>query len=147
MEREELTARLTELFEQISARATPPGMGGLPDVELTMPQLRVLALLSSGPRRMSEVAAFLGVGLSSATGMVDRLLNRDLVDRSHDSTDRRVVICRLTERGTSVLQQYSQIGRTHIRRTADLLEEHELRKVVEAMEILVAAFAREEPGS
>ena len=147
MEKEELTARLTELFEQISARATPPGMGGLPDVELTMPQLRVLALLSRGPRRMSEVAAFLGVGLSSATGMVDRLLNRDLVDRSHGSIDRRVVTCRLTERGTSVFQQYSQIGRTHIRRTADLLEEHELRKVVEAMEILAAAFAREEPGS
>ena len=147
MAKEELIARLTELFEQISAQATPPGMGGLPDVELTMPQLRVLALLSRGPRRMSEVAAFLGVGLSSATGMVDRLLNRGLVDRSHDSADRRVVICRLTDTGTSVFQQYWQVGRTHIRRTADVLEEHELRKVVEAMEILATAFARGQPGS
>ena len=147
MAKEELIARLTELFEHISAQATPPGMGGLPDVELTMPQLRVLALLSRGPSRMSEVAAFLGVGLSSATGMVDRLLIRGLVGRSHDKADRRVVICRLTDAGAGVFRQYWQIGRTHIRKTADMLEEHELRKVVEAMEILTAAFARREPGS
>ena len=47
----------------------------------------------------------------------------------------------------SVNMAYWQVGRTHIRRTADVLEEHELRKVVEAMEILAAAFARKEPGS
>ena len=143
MPKEELTARLLELLERMPFQRTPAGFECPPDVELTMPQFRVLALLSRGPRRMSEIATFLGVALSSATGMVDRLVDRGLAARSHDRADRRVVTCRLTERGSRAFQQHWQIGRSHIEQTAKLLKEHELRKVVEAMEILAAAFQRE----
>jgi len=143
MSKEELTARLAELFEQVFLQRRPAAFGDLPDIELTMPQFRVLALLSRGPTRMSEIATFLGVGLSSATGMVDRLVSKDLVVRSHGRADRRVVTCRTTDRGNRVFQQYWSVGRTHIEETANLLEEHELEKVVEAMEIMAAVFARE----
>ena len=145
MSKEELAARLTELMGQMSLHRMPAALESLPDVELTFPQLRTLNLLSRGPQRMSDIAAFLGVGLSSTTGMVGRLVDRGLVARSHDRADRRVVTCRLTGHGTRVFEQHWQIGRSHIEQTAKMLAEDELRKVVEALEIVAAAFAREGP--
>ena len=143
MSKQELVDRLMFLAEHAPLRSMPAAFDRPLGVELTIPQLRTVNFLSRGPERMTEIAAFLGVGLSSATGMVDRLVEKGLVERTHDRSDRRVVTCRLTDEGSRVFRQHLQIGRSHAERMADMLEEHELEKIVEAMEILIAAFARE----
>ena len=143
MSKQELIDRLMYLAEHAPLRSMPAAFEHPLDVELTIPQLRTVNFLSRGPERMSEIAAFLGIGLSSATGMVDRLVEKGLVERTHDRSDRRVVTCRLTDLGRRTFQQHMQIGRSHVEQMADMLQEPELEKIVEAIEILMAAFARE----
>jgi len=143
MSKQEMTARLAELMEHMSQQRMPAAFEDLPDVELTLPQMRTLTLLSRGAQRMSDVAAFLGVGLSSATGMIDRLVDKGLVARSHGSADRRIVTCSLTELGHDVFQQCWRVPMGHIEQVGRVLDETQLGKIVEAMEILAAAFARE----
>ncbi len=69
-------------------------------MDFTMPQLKAMFLLFlNGPMRMSDLAADLGVTLATSTGLIDRLVERDLVVRESDPGDRRVVLCRLSESG------------------------------------------------
>ena len=49
-----------------------------------------------GELTMSRLAEFLDVSLSNATGLVDRIEERGLVERSRVPDDRRVVLVRLT---------------------------------------------------
>lgn len=55
--------------------------------------LNVLLLLEGGgPISMSRLAEALDISVASATGVVDRMEARGLVERRHDTADRRVVL-------------------------------------------------------
>jgi DNA-binding MarR family transcriptional regulator len=145
-QRASLRIRFVDLGQELYARlrASPPQRWI--DPELTLPQIRVLLRLAEGPARMGEVAAFLAVGLPSATGIVDRLVARSLVAREDHPDDRRVVLCRLTGPGRAQVQRFWRVERDRLREVAAALSEEELATVVRAMEILVegARRAREE---
>ena len=73
-------------------------------VDLTMSQLKVVLLLySQGPAHMSRLATALGVSLPTATGIVDRLVERGLVMREEYPGDRRLVVIRLSEHGEGLI--------------------------------------------
>jgi DNA-binding MarR family transcriptional regulator len=76
---------------------------GLEEVELTATQYRILILLSDGEAMSSALASRLAVSPPSVTSVVDGLVNRGLVDRSHDLDDRRRISLELTEEGIKVL--------------------------------------------
>jgi len=73
-------------------------------VDLTMPQLKAL-LLAHTPAGLShgEIARALGVGLSTVTGIVDRLVEQGLVERHADPADRRLSRVRSTPAGADLL--------------------------------------------
>jgi DNA-binding MarR family transcriptional regulator len=142
--RAELTQRLIDTLSHSSFELRGADQLEWPQVELTMPQLRTLVFLRAAPQRMSDVAAMLGSGLSSATSMIERLESKGLVQRIHDPHDRRVVRCQLSEQGTAELERFWRVQTSKIQVVADLLSDDELMKVVEAMEILGAAIERYE---
>ena len=94
---EELIERLSRASERISMQMRSASIQDWPDIELTMPQLRTLVLLSHGPQRMGEIAAALGISLPATTNMIVRLEGKGLVERVHDRDDRRVVRCHLRD--------------------------------------------------
>jgi len=69
-------------------------------VELDVPigQLKTLFMLwtAGKPQTMGQIAQALGVSLGSVTGLVDGLVERDLVRRDEDPADRRQKLARLT---------------------------------------------------
>ena len=72
--------------------------------DLTMAQLRVLLVLQAvGPSRMSDIASTLEVALPTVTGIVDKLVKKDLVTRQADPGDRRVVIVGLSVGGQELI--------------------------------------------
>jgi DNA-binding MarR family transcriptional regulator len=48
---------------------------------------------------MSDISTHLGIAFSSATGVIDRLVERGLVERARPEEDRRTVRVALTRRG------------------------------------------------
>ena len=54
-----------------------------------------------GPLPMTRVAEMIGSGLPTATGLVNRMVERGFVRREHDTRDRRVVLVSLTEAGAA----------------------------------------------
>jgi len=65
---------------------------------LTGPQVTVMAcLVRGGPLTLTELSRQLGMSHSTASGIVDRLQARGLVQRTPDATDRRRTRITVTE--------------------------------------------------
>jgi DNA-binding MarR family transcriptional regulator len=75
----------------------------LSEHDLTLAQYRLLGLLDERPEMASVLAEKLTVSRPSVTTVVDGLSARGLVERSHDTSDRRRVNHVLTEAGRSAL--------------------------------------------
>lgn len=128
-------------------RALRPAQEWL-EVELTMPQLKVLYVLYfEGASRMGHLAASLGVTLSTVTGIVDRLVEHDFVRREEDPQDRRLVVCRLTTQGSDTVERLHQAGRGRMAQLLDGLALEDLRAVAGGLDILLAAARREVAGA
>jgi long-chain acyl-CoA synthetase len=75
----------------------------LAEVDLTLPQYRVLTLLDEGSARSSDLAQRLAVRPPSVTSVIDGLVLRALVERGHAEQDRRQVTLQLTAEGALLL--------------------------------------------
>lgn len=94
-------SRLVRLHRPADARS-PDWL----DQELTFSQLRLLFLLrEQGPVTMSGLAEALAVTAATASGVVERIERRGLVERRHRPDDRRVVECVLTEAGERLVRE------------------------------------------
>src|SRR4051812_33322980 len=67
--------------------------------DLSLTQLRALAVLRDREPKMAELAAFLGLDRSSVSGLIDRAAKRGLVRRDTSSDDGRAVRVSLTAEG------------------------------------------------
>ena len=89
-----------------------------------------------GPLRMGSISRHLGRALPAATTIVDRLVDKQLVDRVSHPTDRRVDLCRITAQGNEVIERFWRIGRERIDMVANLLDEEQLEFVVQGLELI-----------
>lgn len=135
--RQELTDRFRELAESLNRRLHTGRLDEWEGLDITIPQIKTLVLLERvGPLRMGNIAISLGRALSATTTIMDRLVEKGLVDRVSDPNDRRVVICKLTDAGEEEIKRFWGIGRERLDLTADLLDEEQLEMVVKGLELI-----------
>jgi len=70
--------------------------------DLSLTQLRLLAILRDRTPTMGGLATFLGLDRSSVSGLVDRAVERGLVERMPDERDRRSTRVALAPAGASL---------------------------------------------
>ena len=81
-----------------------------------MSQAKVLYLVQAAhDLRMSDLSAHLGVSLSTVSGVVDRLVDQGLLARRDDPADRRHVVLRITDAGTTQLELFRELNAGQIR--------------------------------
>lgn len=108
---------------------------------LPVSQSMVLQSLASDPepKRMSDIAAALGVAQSTATRFVEPLVGQSLVERQPAPDDGRAIVIGLTARGREVAEE---VIRGSLRCSEGILERvpaRQRQQVVEALETVVAA--------
>ena len=114
----------------------------LQPLELTLSQYRVLCALEAGAEASSSLAEKLAVSAPSVTTVVDGLVARRLVDRSHDAgPDRRRVSISLTPAGAAIADE----ARTSVaHRLADVASHLErpddARRAVDCLELWARAL-------
>jgi DNA-binding MarR family transcriptional regulator len=86
-----------------------------------------------GEMAMSRVAEVLDVSLSNASGLIDRLEERGLVERIRVTDDRRVVLVRLTEHGRKTLGEVEVLKEEMVRRVVSKLSAHQLDRLNRAL--------------
>ena len=93
---------------------------------------------------MSRLAEFLDVSLSNATGLIDRMEERGLVERSRVSDDRRVVLVRLTAAGLSVLHEIQILKDDLLKAVLARLDDGQLTRLEAALHDFRGAIRAEE---
>ena len=105
--------------------------------ELPPPQMRALFMLRHrGDLTMHEVAGGLGVAMSTATQLADRLERLGLVGRRADAADRRVVRLALTESGSAALAEHAQVRDQRIAAAMEQLSPGEREVVLQGLRLL-----------
>ncbi len=113
---------------------------------LSLIQLNVVAVIEAeGPLSMSRLADELDVSVASATGIIDRMERRGLVERRHATDDRRVVAVHLTEQGAGVFRVFASRRREHLARLLAELTDDELAGLLAGIRGLRAARQRLAP--
>ena len=139
-EKREMIDRILGQVEGAFRELLPRAHQELLDLDLTTPQLKVVLLVYlNGPARMSELASALGVSLATTTGIIDRLVDRDIVERENSREDRRVVVCRLSAKGQELTDRLYTSGRERARQLLLGLDEDKLSKLDEALASLSGA--------
>ncbi len=112
---------------------------------LTLPQVKALIFLyDNGDRSMTELANGLAVSLPSASELVDRLIDRGLVDRMTDPADRRRVLVSLTEPAIGYGRRIHDLRRLQASFALDRMPAEERACFVRSVRALAAALA---PGA
>jgi len=102
----------------------------------------IMMLEAEGPLTMTLLAEAIDVSLSSATGLVSRMEERGLVERLHDSADRRVVRVRLTDAGRAVTEEHELLHQRQMARLLDAMTPDEQRTCLAAVRIVRATIER-----
>jgi DNA-binding MarR family transcriptional regulator len=106
---------------------------------MTMPQWRVLVLADEGSCNVTAVAEDLGVHMSNATRMCDRLVAAGLLDRRRADYDRRHVLLTLTAAGDELVRSAMDYRRRAIEAAMDRMTHQERATVVSAASVFVRA--------
>jgi MarR family transcriptional regulator, organic hydroperoxide resistance regulator len=115
----------------------------LHDVDITMAQVKALYTLSAaGELRMSALAASLGVTSSTATGVVDRLVELGLAARQADDHDRRQVVIHVTDQGREVLERFRELNAAQLRHLLTFVEPRDLPAIERAIRLMSDAIDR-----
>ncbi|MCK2215518.1 MarR family transcriptional regulator [Actinomadura sp. ATCC 31491] len=146
-ERDDLIHRITDT-QRTLGRLFAQHQSPLFTSNLTMRQLKVVMLLSArGSAGGQELAAGLGVGLGTVTGIVDRLVAQGLVSRHEDPHDRRVRRVELTPAGAAFLEEVNSFGSEQMRRVMEHLDTETLRALEQVTRAIVAAAEKLEETS
>jgi DNA-binding MarR family transcriptional regulator len=142
-----------ELLDELTAwtpRDRLRMLGAWHHIGLSLAHLNVVTLLEmNGPMSMGRVAELLGVSLASATGIVSRMEERDLVERRGSPTDRRVVEVHIAAGGRDVIDAIRGRRREHLKEVFGRMDDHQLAALHEglrAMRTARAALEHERSG-
>jgi DNA-binding MarR family transcriptional regulator len=123
-------ARIAEIIDQIGTPNPSDAMKAMrhwPGGRLSLVHLNVLFVMQAeGPMPMRALAESMDVSQASATGIVDRMEQRGLVERQRDGEDRRVVRVAITDEGRKLIAGMAQERREHLAQMLDQMTDEEL---------------------
>lgn len=73
------------------------------DLDLSDHALQALCILSAGSLSLTDLASQIGISTAAITHIADRLESLSYAERTRPSSDRRVILLRLTETGNCAL--------------------------------------------
>jgi DNA-binding MarR family transcriptional regulator len=148
---------LGELLDELSSHGPAAAMRYMrhwPSGSLSLVHLNVMGIIDAdGPLPMRVLAEALDVSQASATGIVDRMEQRGLVERQRDDEDRRVIRVALTDEGRRLIAGMAAERRDHLTLVLDELTDDELaafltgtramRRARERMHVQYAVHAKQ----
>ena len=133
----EMTKMVPVMLREMSKR----NESSLNKMNLPVSNIIVLDVLrEKGPSAMGDIARSLGLTMSAATGIVDKMIKNGVVKRERSDTDRRVVKVALLKKGQDICEKVQKMRKDIISDMYSVLSDQErdeyltiLRKVYSNM--------------
>lgn len=139
-ERGDLIEQVLTAHEQAARVLLSEDLSQLFDATLTMQQIKLMvALHRDGPTSGHELADHLGVATPTVSGMVERLVERGMLERRTDDRDRRVRLVALTDAGEQLVASVHEAGWRIGREVMDRMELADLRALARGLAGLARA--------
>jgi DNA-binding MarR family transcriptional regulator len=120
------------------------GTGRMVKAGISMTHLHILWVLEHhGELPMSRLADLLDVSLSNATGLIDRMEERGLIERVRVPDDRRIVIVRASDQGARIRDEIEALKQDRMRSILSRLSPTQLDRILGAIGDLRVAMADE----
>ncbi len=143
MGQKEEIGNILRLQDEIIQRRAVWDSGPWLELNMSTPQLKALLLISEEEAiRMRELARKLGGSFSNATVLVDRLVDRGLVERLMDPEDRRVVLVRATQEGQALIEQLVTSWRAISESVLEAMDPEDLAALRRGLDGLLEASRR-----
>lgn len=118
-----ISRALTELYGLVSRREGAGALQIMSESGLTLPQIAALhALRWGGPMSIGRLVEQIRLSASATSHLVDRLVEKGLVDRSEDPDDRRQKRVAVTESGIDLVERLGQARHQELMRTVGALD-------------------------
>lgn len=115
------------------------------DLEMTMPQWKALFIVTTeGPLFIGRIAELLGIGLPTASHLVDKLVHAGLVLRAEDPDDRRRMLVRLSQRGDELMGNLYQGRLDQFRAWCARLAPDDLAALAQGSQAIAAVVTQSE---
>jgi DNA-binding MarR family transcriptional regulator len=138
-----LDALVGELHEMVGMMRCA-GTGRMVKSGISMTHLHILWLLEHhGDLTMGRLAELVDVSLSNASGLIDRMEERGLVERIRVPDDRRVVLVRCSPEGARMRDQIEAIKQDQMRSILGKLDGNQLTRLIGAVGDLRGAVGQE----
>jgi len=109
------------------------------DGELTLPQLGVVAVLAeNGPSKVSSIADQVGLANSTVSGIIDRLVKKNIVLRNRLEEDRRTVLISLAEGSERFYEEFKARRNAYMLEKLKTLDEEETRGLIDSVTRLIS---------
>lgn len=129
---------ILNMADKLFRKLLPAVPRELLELEVTMPQLKIMVILFiHGTIRMGNIAEELQVSMATATGLVDRLVDKGLVIREGLPDDRRVVLVRLSQEGMRTVSGIWENAGKHSRELLESLDTAHLNMFEEVLQIML----------
>jgi DNA-binding MarR family transcriptional regulator len=112
------------------------------ELDLTYAQSQVLFHVAEHPGcHMGDVAKAFGVTLPAVTHIVDRLEEKQFLERADDPTDRRVYVLELTRTGRALVDELHGLQMRGVEAVLRRMAAEDRQRVIKGLEALVDAAA------
>jgi DNA-binding MarR family transcriptional regulator len=140
MEKAALIKEIIELQRKVDRARRPRTLDVWMSLPITIAQLKSLFFISNqGSTNLGKLAAALGVTPANVTGIVDRLVEHDLVSRKENVQDRRMLLLRTTSKGEKLVANLRERRRSHLSEILARLSVDELATLAQGLTSLVKA--------
>jgi len=126
---------IERLLRIVSILVRQRGRDILTDFDITPPQFNALLHLDeSGAITMGELCQKMYLACSTATDLIDRMERNGLIERSRDTTDRRVIRLHITERGRKIIGEVMQARRRYLSGILTKMSDEDKTRLIESLE-------------
>ena len=108
----------------------------------TPAQIRALSFLERDtPKTVGDLAHLMGVTISTASGLVDKLVEENLAERSSNPDDRRQVLICLAPAAVEIRNEIREIRRRQVRLALANIEDDRRDCFLESIQAIASALA------
>ena len=112
-------------------------------MDLTYNQYKMLlTIYDHGNCSLNLLARELGIAMSSASEMVDKLVNMEFVYRGVDADNRRQVVIQPTGKGEALIRELRRGILENYRQLLEKLPDHDQERLVEAFETVTQVLGK-----
>lgn len=89
---------------------------------------------------MSQISDNMGIPMSTATGIIDRLVKKDFAKRTKDANDRRIVKISLTNNGVNLVQSFKSTLFSYFNEISEVLTTEEIEMIYKIFMKIINIF-------